>query len=407
MRICVIDADLRQQNVRLQPQCYMHAVCHWLVEVGEEVLIMSDGYPSLPAEDSVGGLPVHRIGHVRFPPVVGNKSLSKVLPSYKPDIILWHLGLTSLLHLRFGSKMPAPVLGILTSPLYSTGEVATVGWGDLIRRFPSFLPHMVGALLPKPCPRWLLGTREFERLVVMTQTTRHRLARLGFPEEQIQVIPPGVDKVFLDLASQDHSKAEELRLRLGINRENFMVLFAGSPELYRGLSDILEALPLVLRQAPHTRLVVLSRITGNNSMSDQRTAQRLCHSLKLKGYVSFVTDLLSPETIVQYMYAADAVVLPFRLVASGIPITLLEALALGTSVIVTGVAGMEEFVSDKQGFVVPAHSPKALADALVTSAAQRHDKTKTLEAGSVIRSWSQVGQEIYRLMHSILEQSSV
>lgn len=402
MRICVIDADLRQQNFRLQPQRYIHAVCHWLLETGEEVLVISDGYPSLPAEDSIGGMPVRRINNVRFPPVVGNKSLSEALSSYHPDIILWNVGLTSLLHLRFHNRIPAPVIGILSSPLYSLGEVGATGWGELARHFVSFLPHLVGALLPKPSPKWLLVAGEFERLVVMTHTAGDRLIRLGVPEQLIQVMPPGVDEVFQHAARKDPAQAEALRLRLGVNSDDFMVLFAGSPELYRGLTDVLEALPLVRRQIPNLRLIVLSRPTGNKSLPAQRGAQRLCHSLKIKNQVSFITHLLSPEEIVQYMRAADIMVLPFRLVASGVPIALLEALAVGTPVIVTRVAGMEEFVGNGQGLVVPPHSPRALAEALITSVRQRHTKGKKDVAGTEIRSWSQVGQEMHEVIHSVL-----
>lgn len=405
MKICAIDANLHQYNVHLQPQCYVHAVCQWLIEAGEEAMIISDGYPSLPVQDNIRGVPVQRINSVRFLPVIGNQSLVNALSSYRPDIILLNVGLTSLLHLRFGNKILAPIIGILSSPIYSLREVIATGYSELARYFTSFLPHLVGALLPRPCPGWLFNTHSFERLIVMTHLAGSRLVRLGVPEQLIEVVPPGVDEVFHNTTEENLSRSQALRLKLGISQNDFMVLYAGSPQFYRGLSDLIKAIPLVTRQAPSLKLVVLSRLTGKKSVSAQRAAHKLCKSLKIDKQVSFITNLLSPEEIVQYMRVADTVVLPFRLVASGVPITLLEALALETPVIVTRVAGMEEFVSDEKGFVVPPHSPKALTDAIVASIARRDSKCKTHASTPAIRSWSQVSQEIYNVIHSVLERS--
>ncbi len=403
MKICAIDADLHQYNVHLQPQRYIHAVCQWLIEAGEEAMIISDGYPSLPAQDSIKGVPVQRINHVRFSPVTGNQPLINSISSYKPDIILWNVGLTSLLYLRLGNKIPAPVIGILSSPIYSLREVLATGYGELARYFISFLPHLVGALLPQPCPRWLFDTRGFERLITMTHLTGNRLTRLGVPEQIIEVVPPGVDEVFHNTTQKDLSQAQALRQKLGISQNDFMVLYAGSPEFYRGLSDLIKAILLVTRQVPNLKLVVLSRPTGKKSVSAQRAAQKLSKSLKIDKQVSFVSNFLPPEEIVHYMHAANTMVLPFRLVASGVPIALLEALAAGTPMIVTRVAGIDEFVNDDEGFVVPPHSPQALMNAITNSVTRRQGKKKVRGKNSKILSWAQVGQRMHEIILSVLK----
>jgi len=403
MKICAINADLRESNVHLQPQRYIHAVCQWLIEAGEEALIISDGYPSLPARDSIGGVPVQRIKSVRFLPVTGNQPLIKFVSSYKPDIVLWNVGLTSLLCLRVGNKIPAPVIGILSSPIYSFREVLASGYGELARCSASFLPHLAGALLPRPCPGWLLNTHGFERFIVMTHQTGSRLTRLGAPEQIIEVVPPGVDEVFRITTKEDLAQAQALRRKLGIGHNDFMVLYAGSPEFYRGLSDLIEAIPPVTRRVPNLKLIVLSRPTGKKSVSARRAAQKLSESLNPDKQVTFVSNLLPPEEIAHYMRAADIMVLPFRLVASGVPIALLEALATGTPVIVTRVAGLNEFVSDEEGLTVSPHSPEALVNAITNSVTRWQGKKKTAGKSSRILSWAQVGQRIYETILSVLK----
>ena len=83
---------------------------------------------------------------------------------------------------------------------------------------------------------------------------------------------------------------------------------------------------------------------------------------KLEGRV-WITGWLSNEAVRREILTARVMVLPSF--AEGLPVVLMEALALGRPVISTYVAGIPELVQDGvSGWLVPAGSVSALTEAL-------------------------------------------
>jgi glycosyltransferase involved in cell wall biosynthesis len=77
-----------------------------------------------------------------------------------------------------------------------------------------------------------------------------------------------------------------------------------------------------------------------------------------------ITGWLSNEAVRQEILAARALILPSF--AEGLPVVLMEALALGRPVVSTYLAGIPELVEDGvNGWLIPAGSVDALAAALV------------------------------------------
>src|SRR5208283_4939767 len=76
-----------------------------------------------------------------------------------------------------------------------------------------------------------------------------------------------------------------------------------------------------------------------------------------------VTGWMSNDDVRQEILAARAMVLPSF--AEGLPVVLMEALALGRPVVTTYIAGIPELVENGvNGWLIPAGSVEALADAL-------------------------------------------
>jgi len=76
-----------------------------------------------------------------------------------------------------------------------------------------------------------------------------------------------------------------------------------------------------------------------------------------------ITGWLSNEAVRAEMTAARIFVLPSF--AEGLPVVLMEALALGRAAVTTYVAGIPELITHGEtGWLVPAGDPVALADAL-------------------------------------------
>lgn len=75
-----------------------------------------------------------------------------------------------------------------------------------------------------------------------------------------------------------------------------------------------------------------------------------------------VTGWANSEEIVQRLLNAQAMVLPSF--AEGLPVVIMEALALERPVIVTAIAGTPELVNNDCGWLIPSGSVDALADAM-------------------------------------------
>jgi glycosyltransferase involved in cell wall biosynthesis len=84
----------------------------------------------------------------------------------------------------------------------------------------------------------------------------------------------------------------------------------------------------------------------------------------LKEVVHLVDGYLSRDELIKYTMAGDIVCLPFEMVPSDVPLSVLEAMALGRGVITTRIACIPELVSDERGFLVPPASANALGQQL-------------------------------------------
>lgn len=108
--------------------------------------------------------------------------------------------------------------------------------------------------------------------------------------------------------------------------------------------------------------------------------------------------------IAELLQSADCFVLSS--IAEGIPMTILEAMSSGLPIIATDVGGVPEIVNTNYGYLVPAQSPEALADAM-TLALNSRERLKqqgmlAREAAEKNFSESQMIDQYNRLYHHLL-----
>ena len=172
------------------------------------------------------------------------------------------------------------------------------------------------------------------------------------PQERLCVIENGVDV--------DH---EERLVRYANGGGSSARWGAGSPRIsvvanffpIKGHEFLIRAVPAVLAVHPQARFVLAG---GGES----RTAMiGLADRLGVGASVTFPGEIADA---LQLMRASDLVVIPS--ISEGLPISLVEAMALGRSVVTTGVGGIPEVVEDGvSARVVPPRDPAALAAAML------------------------------------------
>jgi glycosyltransferase involved in cell wall biosynthesis len=147
------------------------------------------------------------------------------------------------------------------------------------------------------------------------------------------------------------------RESLGLSDEKTL-LFFGFIRSYKGLADLIRALPLIL-----ARLKVRLLIVGE-FWEDKKRYLRLIDELDVQEQVTVVDRYVRNEEMPAYFCASDLVVLPYTSVTgSGI---LQLAFAFGRPVVATAVGDFLRAIEDKKtGFLVAPRSPRSIADAVV------------------------------------------
>jgi glycosyltransferase involved in cell wall biosynthesis len=205
-------------------------------------------------------------------------------------------------------------------------------------------------------PRQRMLTRlvapQVHRVIAVSERQRTPLERLGYKSERIVTVPNGV------FASEVTPRVDRavMRASLGLERGDFAVLCVANLRAEKGVDTFVEA--VVRAHQPMRRLHGLIAGDGPERERLGRLVEQ-SEGVELLGSRGDVPDLI---------VACDAVVLLSR--AEALPITILEAMALGRPVVTSDVGGAGEAVVDGEtGLVVPPGDTEAAAAALEKLAA--------------------------------------
>ena len=149
----------------------------------------------------------------------------------------------------------------------------------------------------------------------------------------------------------------EARRRLGWDSDSPILLFFGYIRPYKGLADLLRAMPAI-HEATGARLVVLGEF-----YEDRQPYDRIVAELGIGEIVAMGGDYVPNEDVGVHFSASDLVVLPYRSATqSGI---VQVAYQLERPVLCTRVGGLEEMITDcETGLLVPPGDEKALVAAV-------------------------------------------
>lgn len=186
----------------------------------------------------------------------------------------------------------------------------------------------------------------YRRVIAVTEEVRDDIVSVfGVPEDRIDVLHLPVDVEPLLAGGPDG-----VRRGLGIGPGDPLLLFVGHAFERKGLDVAIDALPLL---DPTSHLVVVG--DGDRVAFARRAEQE-----GIAGRVHFVGPT---EQTAGYYLSADALVLPTRHDAWGIPIV--EAMAAGLPVVTTRMAGASsEVLQARAGIVLDQPSAPELAAAV-------------------------------------------
>ncbi len=235
-------------------------------------------------------------------------------------------------------------------------------------------------------------TRDDNRIITPSVWSRDRLVEGGMDADGIVVVPHGVKTdTFTPLLPADRQAG---RAALGVADDETLFVNVGVATWNKGLDILVKAFARVRRQHPHVRLLLKDHKALYGIGADRTLAQvarahpGLIDSQVLAG-ISVVSGSLDQAQLRALYGVADAYVSPYR--AEGFNVPVLEAMACGTPVIVTGGGATDDFcppalsvkLPSREGtkadepamfgrFLVP--DEDALVHALTDVAVQRPDR---------------------------------
>jgi glycosyltransferase involved in cell wall biosynthesis len=198
----------------------------------------------------------------------------------------------------------------------------------------------------------------------------------GLPKQKIVVIRNGSDlSRFTPVGTVDSDPAlGRMRRDLGFDKGDLVLIVAARLEPQKGHRVLFQAMPLILRNFPKTRLVCLGDGALRSELERQRSELGLEDSVRLVGFQPNVAAWLS---------MGDITVLPSFY--EGLPLIAIESLAVGRPVVATAVDGTPEVVLDGQtGLTVPPGDPELLAGAVCRLLADSSLRARLGRAG---RQW--------------------
>jgi glycosyltransferase involved in cell wall biosynthesis len=210
------------------------------------------------------------------------------------------------------------------------------------------LPHEESRV-DQAAVRWAL--QRADRLIVHT-TAQQALAQKLLPDCQTQVVAlPSYEAFHSEVWGRDRARAH-------LSLTGNILLFFGLIRPYKGLLDLIEALPTILNEAD-VKLLVVGEIWGGASVYEARLVE-----LNLQEKVQLIDRYVSNDEAAMYFSAADLAVLPYR-EATGSAVLQLS-FGLGVPVVATRTGGMDEVVEDGvTGFLVAPGDVAGLSKAIV------------------------------------------
>ena len=188
-------------------------------------------------------------------------------------------------------------------------------------------------------------------IAVSEANRRYLIEEKCLPAHKIVVIRSGSD-----IRGFDRSRVapSDLKRKLGFAESDPVLVVVGRLEQQKGHSVLLNALPTVLNEFPAVRVVFVGEGSLQAQLEEQASGLGLQKAVRILSYQKDLTEWLA---------LADFTVLPS--LWEGLPLTPIESLAAGRTVVATAVDGTPEVVVDGvTGLTVPPGDPLRLAEAI-------------------------------------------
>ncbi len=183
--------------------------------------------------------------------------------------------------------------------------------------------------------------KDASKFVAVTKMEAEQYKSMGVSGDKIEIVPNGIDLSEFD----NLPERGELRRKYGLGSDQRIILYLGRIHKIKGLDLLAKAFADLPQSLNDARLVIVGPDDGYLP-----SLRKLIADLQISDRTLFTGQLYGREKLEAYV-DADVYVLPSSYEIFSI--TVLEACACGTPVIVTDRCGIANVIDDQVGLVVP------------------------------------------------------
>jgi glycosyltransferase involved in cell wall biosynthesis len=190
----------------------------------------------------------------------------------------------------------------------------------------------------------------FTKIVTVSEPIKQVLVNNNISADRVSVVPNGVD--ILDSTSLSST---EIRTELNINNSTMLIFNSGRLAKQKAQWVLIEAAKLLEAEQFDFRFIIVGEGDKKGELEKLIAKYHLNERVSLLGFRSDIPNLL---------LASDCFALPS--IDEGMPMSLLEAVAIKTPVICTLVGDISKLIDDNEsGLVIPLNDPKKLAEGII------------------------------------------
>jgi len=216
---------------------------------------------------------------------------------------------------------------------------------------------------------WMINGGIATKLVAVTEPTQQAAIDEGIQSTRIEVIHNGVQ-----ISDVSQEIKDCIRTELAIPLDGKCLISVGRLATEKGHAVLIDAFSHVAAVFPLAHLV----LAGGGALMDE-----LKSTAQAGGFGDRIHFLGVRNNIPELLAASDLFILPSH--SEGLPMALLEALAMGIPTVCTAVGGIPEVIRDgKTGRLVPPNDPVILAKVIAELLNDEYQCQKLSQAGKLL-----------------------
>ena len=235
--------------------------------------------------------------------------------------------------------------------------------------------------------------QDASKLIALTPIEFEQYKSLGISEDKIQIVPNGIDLSEFERLPQ----RGKFRRKYNLRAEENIILYLARLHKIKSPDLLVRAFADINKKLNNAKLVLIGSDEGYLPL-----LKKLIRELGIEKNVIFTGPLYGNDKLEAYV-DADIYVLPS--VYETFPLTVLEAIACGTPVILTHSCGVADIINHQAGLVV-AHDRDQIGNAILQVLGNNKMRYEFAERGkSLVRekfNWSKIVSQVEDIYLSCL-----